>query len=198
MIDLIYPLGKKIPTLPQPTATSSKRRKAEPEPEYFPIVNDEFIVVGRGERSYCHGGSHVLHPVVHIHILDRNERIYLQKRSMHKDIQPGKWDTAVGGHVIFGESVVEALFREASEELSLHEFNPIYVESYKWESNRETEYVNVFAAVGSFKLKPDHDEVDEGRWWTITEIEEAMGQGVFTENFASEFTRIRSKLLALL
>lgn len=198
MIDLIYPLGKKITTLPQTTAHGSRHKKNEPAPEYFPIINEECIVIARGERSFCHSGSHLLHPVVHLHILDRKERIYLQKRSMKKDIQPGKWDTAVGGHVLYGESIVEALFRESFEELALREFNPIYVESYKWESSRDNEYVNIFAAIGNFKLKPDHNEVDEGRWWTISEIEEAVPTGIFTENFVQEFARIKPKLLALL
>ena len=198
MIDLIYPLSKKMTTLPQTSLAGSKHRKTDKGVEYFPVINDECVVVARAERNYCHSGSMVLHPVVHIHIIDRQERIYLQKRSLKKDIQPGRWDTAVGGHVIFGESIVEAMYREAWEELALNEFNPIYIESYKWECDRELEYVNIFAAVGSFSLKPDHDEVDEGRWWTLPEIREALGKGVFTEQFEKEFPRIEPKLRALL
>ena len=45
----------------------------------------------------------LLHPVVHLHVMREGGFLYLQKRAMDKDIQPGKWDTAVGGHVDFGE-----------------------------------------------------------------------------------------------
>jgi NADH pyrophosphatase NudC (nudix superfamily) len=117
---------------------------------------------------------------------------------MHKDIQPGKWDTAVGGHVSYGESLIEAVYREASEELGFSEFNPIYLETYEFESSVEREMVNVFAAVGSFELHPDMDEVDEGRWWTLEDIDASLGKGVFTPNFESEFQMIRRSLLALL
>ena len=117
---------------------------------------------------------------------------------MKKDIQPGKWDTAVGGHVSYGEGIIEAVYREASEELGFIEFNPIHLETYLFESEIEKEMVNVFAAVGSFDLHPDLDEVDEGRWWELADIDAGIGQGIFTPNFESEFHMIRKSLLALL
>ena len=71
----------------------------------------------------------LLHPVVHLHILNRYDQLYLQKRSMKKDLLPGYWDTAVGGHISYGEYVQEALFRESSEELGFTEYNPIWLGS---------------------------------------------------------------------
>ena len=78
------------------------------------------------------------------------------------------------------------------------EFNPIYLKSYVWESLREKELVNVFAAVGNFTLHPDHDEVEEGRYWNMSEIESGLGRGLFTPNFEQEFRSIKNTLLALL
>ena len=195
MVELIYPY-EMAPVVPTPTA-GSKAVMAHGS-EWFPIVLPSGMVVGRSTREYCHGGSKPLHPVIHIHIIDRFSRIYLQKRSMRKDIQPGKWDTAVGGHVSYGESLIEAVYREASEELGFTEFNPIYLETYEFESSVEREMVNVFAAVGSYELHPDLDEVDEGRWWELADIDASIGKGIFTPNFESEFQMIRKSLLALL
>lgn len=195
MVELIYPY-EMAPVVPTPTA-GSKAVMAHGS-EWFPIVLPSGMVVGRSTREYCHGGSKPLHPVIHIHIIDRFSRIYLQKRSMRKDIQPGKWDTAVGGHVSYGESLIEAVYREASEELGFTEFNPIYLETYEFESSVEREMVNVFAAVGSYELHPDLDEVDEGRWWELADIDSNIGKGIFTPNFESEFQMIRKSLLALL
>ena len=196
MIDLVYPYDL-APVVPPPTAADPSAER-QVGGEWFPVVEPSGLVVGRAARQYCHSGAKPLHPVIHIHIIDRMSRIYLQKRSMRKDIQPGKWDTAVGGHVAYGESIVEAVYREASEELGLREFNPIYLETYEFESSIEREMVNVFAAVGSYELHPDLDEVDEGRWWDLADIDASIGKGVFTPNFESEFTMIRSSLLALL
>lgn len=196
MIELIYPYETDVPVIPPKTAGQRDVRKSALE--YFPIVEPSGLVTGRSTRAYCHSGAKPLHPVVHLHIIDRFSRIYLQKRSMNKDIQPGKWDTAVGGHVSFGESFVEAVYREASEELGLEEFNPIHIETYLFESEIEKELVCIFAAVGSYDLKPDMDEVDDGRWWPVEEIDSNLGKGLFTPNFESEYAMIRSSLLALL
>ena len=195
MPGLIYPYDM-APLVPTPTAESLA--SVVETDEWFPVVEPNGMVVGRSTRKYCHGGQKPLHPVIHIHIIDRFSRIYLQKRSMRKDIQPGKWDTAVGGHVSYGESLMEAVYREASEELGFTEFNPVYLETYEFESAIEKEMVNIFAVVGSYDLHPDLDEVDEGRWWELADIDASIGKGIFTPNFESEFQMIRKSLLALL
>ena len=196
MFDLLYPPGD-VPVLPFPTAETAVK-EVPGRREMFPVIRSCGEVIAKASREYCHGGSMLLHPVVHLHIIDRYERLYLQKRSLKKDIQPGKWDTAVGGHVDYGEQILEALYRETAEELGFTRFNPIYLLSYEFRSDRELEMVNVFAAVGSFRLVPDGEEVEEGRWWTFGEIRENLGKSVFTPNFEQEFGRISRSLLAVI
>lgn len=197
MVDLIYPLEEQAPVLPGVSATNTGVAGRGRE-EMFPVITEDGLVIGQASRSYCHSGSRLLHPVVHLHLIDRQRRIYIQKRSMRKDLLPGKWDTAVGGHIRYGETIMEALYREAFEELGIRNYNSLYIESYRWDTERDAEFVNVFAAVGNPNPQPDHDEVDEGRWWPVSEIEEALDRDVFTPNFITEYQRINSRLLALL
>lgn len=194
MFDLVYPL-EPASQMPSPTADNPTGISYQ---EMFPVVQPNGLVTGQSARGYCHGGAKPLHPVVHLHVIDRESCLYLQKRSVKKDIQPGRWDTAVGGHVSYGESLMEALYREASEEIGLYDFNPIYLQSYVFESEVEKELVNVFAAVGHYDLKPDMDEVEQGRFWKMEEIEENLGKSLFTPNFEGEFVRIKDTLLSLL
>ena len=87
--------------------------------ETFPLVDENGVVIGSATRGECHDGSKLLHPVVHLHVFNSKGELYLQKRPAWKDIQPGKWDTAVGGHIDYGETPEEALTREVREELDL-------------------------------------------------------------------------------
>lgn len=194
-MELIYP-HETAPLVPAPMAGSVPDNQSGTE--FFPIVEPTGLVTGRASREYCHAGEKPLHPVVHLHIIDRFSRIYLQKRPDTKKIQPGKWDTAVGGHVSYGEHLLEALYRESYEELRFNQFNPIHLLSYEFESEVERELINVYAAVGAFELTPDPDELAGGRWWELDEIDANVGKGIFTPNFESEFNMIRKSLLALL
>ena len=158
--------------------------------EWFPLVNEEGETIGKATRQECHSGSKQLHPVVHLHIFNDKGDLYLQKRSMTKDIQPGKWDTAVGGHVDYGEKVEEALRREVREELGITEFTPEFITRYVFESSIEKELVNTFRTVYNGIITPDKEELDGGRFWSIEEIKANLGKNVFTPNFEKEFERL--------
>ena len=157
--------------------------------EKFPLVDEEGRVIGSATRGECHNGSRLLHPVVHLHVFNSAGDIYLQKRPEWKDIQPGKWDTAVGGHMDYGETPEQALRREVIEELGITDFVPEFVDKYVFDSKRERELVYVNRTTYDGPVRPSAEELDGGRFWTMQEIKEAMGKEILTPNFESEFKR---------
>ena len=157
--------------------------------ELFPVVDASGTVIGRATRGECHGGSMLLHPVVHLHLFNSRGELYLQHRPLWKDIQPGRWDTAVGGHVDYGETIDEALRREVHEELGITDFQPERVAVYEFRSERERELVHVYRTVYDGAVCPS-EELDGGRFWTPEEIRANLGRGVFTPNFEGEVDRI--------
>lgn len=163
--------------------------KSDNSRELFPVVDLAGRVVGSATRGECHNGSMLLHPVVHLHVFNSRGELYLQRRPLWKDIQPGRWDTAVGGHVDYGESVEEALRREVRKELGIEDFVPEAVAVYPFRSEREYELVHVFRTVYDGEVRPS-DELDGGRFWTAAGILENRGKGLFTPNFEGEVSLI--------
>ncbi len=154
--------------------------------EIFPVVDEDGLVIGSATRGECHSGSKLLHPVVHLHVFNSQGCLYLQRRPEWKDIQPGKWDTAVGGHIDYGEELETALRREAREELGISDFRPKFIKRYVFESAREKELVNAFRTVIDYEPQPS-DELDGGRFWSREEILASIGRGIFTPNFEQEY-----------
>lgn len=162
--------------------------KKDNSTELLPIVDEGGNVQGCATRGECHDGSKRLHPVVHLHLLNDGGQLYLQQRPQWKDIQPGKWDTAVGGHVDYGEGVNEALLREVKEELGIDNIEPQFILRYVFESERERELIYVYRAVYNGDVSPS-EELDGGRFWDVEEVMASLDNGIFTPNFEQEFLR---------
>lgn len=169
-------------------------RKKPNKEEMLSEVDKEGKVIGVMTRSEAHNGSKRLHPVIHVHIFNNKGELLLQKRSLTKTIQPGKWDTAVGGHIAHGEKIEIALERESFEELGIQNLNFQFITKYVWNSEIESELVFVFAAtVNDFNFIAN-DEVTEARFWSAKELNANCGRNIFTPNFESEYKAIVSKI----
>jgi isopentenyldiphosphate isomerase len=165
-------------------------KDSQPE-EWFPVVDEDGNEISRAPRSVCHDGkSMLLHPVIHLHLFNKKGELFLQKRAMTKDLLPGYWDTSVGGHVAPGESIDEALRREAMEELGLNGFEYEFKKKYRWESKREKELVYSFTVKSELVPLINRDEIEEGRFWTMREIMSNLGKNIFTPNFEHEFQTV--------
>ncbi|MCR4602587.1 MAG: NUDIX domain-containing protein [Prevotella sp.] len=157
--------------------------------ELFPVVDDEGNVTGSVTRGEAHSGKRILHPVVHLHLFNSAGELYLQRRPLWKDIQPGKWDTACGGHMAYGETAEEALRREVSEELGITDFNPVALGHYVFDSIRERELVYVNRTTYDGPVCPSSEELDGGRFWSHDELMLSMGKGILTPNFEQEYKK---------
>jgi isopentenyldiphosphate isomerase len=161
--------------------------------EWLPVVEEDGKVIGKAPRSVCHMGNKILHPVVHLHVLNVKGYLYLQKRPLDKLIQPGKWDTSVGGHISFGEDIDTSLKREAFEEIGLKDFKFRFVEKYRWDTDLESELVYSFISYDYQKIRLHSKEVREGKFWSPAQIERELGTGTFTPNFEFEYNLLKTQ-----
>lgn len=160
--------------------------------EWFDLVDEEGQRTGeRALRSDCHGNPELLHQAVHVFVVNAAGELFLQKRSMQKDIQPGKWDTSVGGHVDAGEEAEDAVHRELREELGVSRGEPEFLYQYVWHSPVESELIRsfLFKDQGPFQLQ--ESELEDGAFWSFADIELSLGKELFTPNFEFEWPKVR-------
>ena len=155
--------------------------------EMFDIVDEEDCVIGQAPRSECHGNPALVHRVAHVLVFNRSGELLLQKRSENKDIQPGKWDTSVGGHLDPGEDYKQAAIREMREEVGLTDLPVTFLYKSQIRNDIESENVATYLVVSDEEIFFDPTEMSEVRYWSPDEINAQLGRGLFTPNFEQEW-----------
>ena len=157
--------------------------------EKLEIVDADGNVIGLAERSELHRNPGLIHRVVHVLVFDNSGQLLLQKRSLKKDIAPGKWDTSVGGHINPGEDPLAAARREMKEELGIKECALRYLYSYLFSNRRESELVSTYSCVFEGKMDFNKEEIDDVAFWNIERIKENLGRDFFSGHFEKEIRR---------
>jgi len=142
--------------------------------EFFDVVNERDEPVSRAPRSEVHARG-LWHRAVHVLVFDAHGRLFLQKRSMAKDRQPGLWDSSASGHVDSGEDYDATAVREVEEEIGLR-LPKSPARLFKIDACAETdqEFVWVYRceSEGPFELNPS--EIDRGGWFSREEVSRWM------------------------
>jgi isopentenyldiphosphate isomerase len=162
--------------------------------EMIDVVNEKGEVIDLAPRDVIHGNNSLLHRVVHLIVVNSHGDILLQKRSMNKDVAPGKWDTSVGGHVNAGESIEEALEREMEEELGFISKEVKFLYTYIHSNPYESELVYTHECLYNGPFRFNKHEIDDVRFWPVQEILENMESDLLSDNFKDEFLRYREFL----
>ena len=162
--------------------------------ELFDIYNGCGEHIGCAPRSRCHGDPSLIHRTCHVVIIHPDSgEVLLQKRSLAKDIQPGKWDTAVGGHLALGEDYETGGERELAEELGVHAGGKlIHLFDSKIRNDIESEDVRVFGLKHAGPFTFDPEEIDEIRFWSREELESPDNRELFTPNCCLELEKLKT------
>jgi isopentenyl-diphosphate delta-isomerase type 1 len=153
--------------------------------EFFDVVDEQDKPVRRATRREVHARG-LLHRAVHILVFDSSGKIFLQKRSMKKDLSPGLWDSSCSGHLDAGEDYDSAAKRELFEELGWKIEQPLE----RWlrieacdATGQEFVWVYGLRSDGPFQLDPE--EIDGGAWLTVGELNTKISER--PEDYCSAF-----------
>lgn len=96
--------------------------------EFLPVVNERGIIVGRALHLELHKGNKILHPVIHLHVIN------------NKGVAAYKY----WWHVTFGDTPEKTLKRKLTETLGITGVNPKLKKQYIRETKTEKELVYVY------------------------------------------------------
>lgn len=142
------------------------------EHELLCEVDENDRIIGPRTRGDLHRLG-LRHRSVHILVFNSAGELFLQKRSCHKDISPGLWDTSAAGHVDLGEDYDEAAVRELGEELGL--YPPLSLDRIgKLPATKMTgwEFVQIYRLVTDYPIHANEDEIETGQWLTTALVDE--------------------------
>lgn len=148
--------------------------------EIFDLVTeDDSKIIGTALREECHGNPALIHRAVRIMVFAQadGEYLLLQKRSMSKKVQPGKWDAAVGGHVASGETLLQAAARELAEEIGItleKEQTLEFFYTIKVRNAFESENITVYKLIHNGPFIRQEEEVEELRFFSLPELKELL------------------------
>jgi 16S rRNA (adenine1518-N6/adenine1519-N6)-dimethyltransferase len=161
--------------------------------EIFDIVNERDEVIGQKPRNEVHRLG-LLHRAAHVLVFNSRGQVFLQKRSMQKDRQPGVWDSSASGHLDRGEEYDACALRELREEIGLRLDVPPE-RLFKLPASKETDHEHVWVyrcqAEGPFTLHPG--EIERGGWFTKEEVTRWMRER--PEEFATALLIIWPRVL---
>ena len=170
------------------------------------INGDELLfVVGNNNkplqaksRNETHA-KRLWHRCSHIWVINSKKQILCQKRTMLKDVNPGKWEANFGGHVKGGEDYIDNAIIELKEEIGLdrNKKDMIFFKVYKHTRDREFQgifYTNWNGSIN--KLKLEKEEVEEVKWVDIVNLQkifEEKNKSWTHHDYGEELLNIMSK-----
>ncbi len=157
--------------------------------EEIALYSEDGRQIGPIDRDSAHRFRENLHGAVHIFVFDPEGKLLLQKRSLKKILNPGKFDISAGGHIAYGENEYDAARRELEEELGIRDTKLNFLYSYLWEYSLEREYVFTYYIIYNGRIDFLKSEIDGVRFFKIYEI---TSDEIFTKNLLYEINLLKN------
>ncbi|HHD63835.1 MAG TPA: NUDIX domain-containing protein [Desulfobulbaceae bacterium] len=136
-----------------------------PDQEIVQIVDADDNEIGAVARHIMRR-QRLIHRASYILVFNNKQELFVQKRTMNKDMYPGYLDVAAGGVVLAGESYEQSAERELDEELGIRiKLRFLFDQYYEDTDNRV--WGRIFSCIheGPFTFQPE--EVADGWFMPI-------------------------------
>lgn len=163
--------------------------------ERLVLVDENDHPIGVGDRKEAWAKGYYTRNI-RVMLRDESGRVLSQKRSMEKDLFPGMWTVAAGGHVDEGETWEIAAARETAEEIGVSPDLKL-AGSFNFKSDEGTKKVRQVIRVyegtvnSATQFNLQEDEVEEVAWYELAKLKTLMQEkpSDFTPSFRETIAR---------
>ena len=137
--------------------------------EIVAIVDEHNHVVGAALRREMRA-KRLPHRSTYILVFNARGELYVQKRTMTKDVFPGYYDVAAGGVVLAGESYQQGAERELEEEMGIRDVPLTRLFDFYFENERTRLWGCAFSCVYNGPIVLQEEEVESGAFMAVDQI----------------------------
>lgn len=137
------------------------------------VVDENNNPIQAQSRKETHAKK-LWHRTSQIWILNSQNQILCQKRSLIKDANPGRWEAHFGGHIRSGEDYIDNAITETKEEVGLNrnKADMIFFKTFKYEKDREFQGIFYTRWDGDISdLMLEEEEVDEVKFINLSKLQ---------------------------
>ncbi|MFC1523852.1 NUDIX hydrolase YfcD [Thermodesulfobacteriota bacterium] len=147
--------------------------------EIITIVDEQNRVIDAVPRHEMRAKG-LIHRATYILVFNSAEQLFVQKRTLTKDIYPGHYDIAAGGVVLAGESYEVSARRELAEELGIDgvDLQILFDTFYDGDDNKV--WGRVFSCNYDGRMVLQEEEVESGQFMSLKEVHELAEHQPFT------------------
>ncbi|MBP6610823.1 MAG: NUDIX domain-containing protein [Paludibacter sp.] len=154
---------------------------------WLPIVNEDGQVIGSvQEMESIKSDNNFLHPVIRVFLIN-DGKVFLQQHSKTDTSQPHIWDVALSNHVRMNETVEQCIERSSLENYNISDIKPLLLSKHIRCTKEENQFVYLFLICKMDIQTINTTKIENVKWWTITQIQNNIGSGIFSSSFESEF-----------
>lgn len=172
-------------------AFTAAPKTAQHGAERFDVVDENDRVVRSEFRDIIHVNN-LRHRAAHMLLFNAAGELFLQKRSIWKDRNPGRWDSSAAGHVDAGEDYPAAARRELREELGID--SPPLEGLGRLTPSETTgwEFIELFTGHHEGPFQPAALEVETGAFFTLEKIR------AWAQSMPGDFSPVFLQILPML
>ncbi|MBI5392993.1 NUDIX domain-containing protein [Candidatus Woesearchaeota archaeon] len=144
--------------------------------EYLDVVDSNDKVLYQEKRVII-DEKKLLHRSVLCFIINSKKELFVHQRTFTKRVFPGYFDVTVGGAVGIGESYYDAIKRELLEEVELFGKIIRFLFDFRYDGEQCKFIGKIFLVKHDGKMKLQKEEIIDGRFMSIAEIEQMIAKG---------------------